>query len=281
MARLLIMGIWNECDDMGSFAWSPLTLKMRILPADNANAAELLAEMVSAGIIMRYEVAGKAYGAVRNFCQFQRPKKPNSVHPQTDEVRAWVNTEARSTRDGSEEVPNELPTASEIGRQMEDGGGDKDSSEATASSQPPAVVADEKLAAVGTCLKRAYPAKHMIPKDWTAPPVSELPPRARACAEQWTEASYLTEAEAFLLYWRSERKMKSDWRDTWANRVIARHSAIMRDQKFGNAAPTSGKIELTAQQLRERAEWFVRHGQPDRADECRQKAVKLEQRTAA
>jgi hypothetical protein len=164
---------------------------------------------------------------------------------------------------------------------MEDGGGDKDSSEATASSQPPAVVADEKLAAVGTCLKRAYPAKHMIPKDWTAPPVSELPPRARACAEQWTEASYLTEAEAFLLYWRSERKMKSDWRDTWANRVIARHSAIMRDQKFGNAAPTSGKIELTAQQLRERAEWFVRHGQPDRADECRQKAVKLEQRTAA
>jgi hypothetical protein len=281
MARLLIMGIWNECDDMGSFAWSPLTLKMRILPADNADAAELLAEMVSAGIIMRYEVAGKAYGAVRNFCQFQRPKKPNSVHPQTDEVRAWVNTEARSTRDGSEEVPNELPTASEIGRQMEDGGGDKDSSEATASSQPPAVVADEKLAAVGTCLKRAYPAKHMIPKDWTAPPVSELPPRARACAEQWTEASYLTEAEAFLLYWRSERKMKSDWRDTWANRVIARHSAIMRDQKFGNAAPTSGKIELTAQQLRERAEWFVRHGQPDRADECRQKAVKLEQRTAA
>jgi hypothetical protein len=281
MARLLIMGIWNECDDMGSFAWSPLTLKMRILPADNANAAELLAEMVSAGIIMRYEMAGKAYGAVRNFCQFQRPKKPNSVHPQTDEVRAWVNTEARSTRDGSEEVPNELPTASEIGRQMEDGGGDKDSSEATASSQPPAVVADEKLAAVGTCLKRAYPAKHMIPKDWTAPPVSELPPRARACAEQWTEASYLTEAEAFLLYWRSERKMKSDWRDTWANRVIARHSAIMRDQKFGNAAPTSGKIELTAQQLRERAEWFVRHGQPDRADECRQKAVKLEQRTAA
>jgi hypothetical protein len=266
---------------MGSFAWSPLTLKMRILPADNANAAELLAEMVRAGIIMRYEMAGKAYGAVRNFCQFQRPKKPNSVHPQTDEVRAWVNTEARSTRDGSEEVPNELPTASEIGRQMEDGGGDKDSSEATASSQPPAVVADEKLAAVGTCLKRAYPAKHMIPKDWTAPPVSELPPRDRACAEQWTEASYLTEAEAFLLYWRSERKMKSDWRDTWANRVIARHSAIMRDQKFGNAAPTSGKIELTAQQLRERAEWFVRHGQPDRADECRQKAVKLEQRTAA
>lgn len=122
MARLLLMGIWNECDDMGSFAWSPLTLKMRILPADNADAATLLDEMVTARAVMRYEVGGKTYGAVRNFCQFQRPKKPNSTCPQTPEVEAWVNIEARSTRDGSEPLPNELPTASVNGRQMEDGG---------------------------------------------------------------------------------------------------------------------------------------------------------------
>ncbi len=32
-ARLLFMGIWTECDDMGSFEWSPLKLKMRLLPA--------------------------------------------------------------------------------------------------------------------------------------------------------------------------------------------------------------------------------------------------------
>jgi hypothetical protein len=281
MARLLIMGIWNECDDTGSFAWSPLTLKMRILPADNADAAELLAEMVSAGIIMRYEVAGKAYGAVRNFCQFQRPKKPNSIHPQTDEVRAWVNTEARSTRDGEEQVPNQFPAASEIGRQMEDGGGNRDSSEATASSQPPAVVADEKLAAVGTCVKRTHPAKHMIPEDWTPPPIADLPPRSRACAQQWTNASYLTEAEAFLLYWRTERKMKTDWRATWASRIIARHSAIMRDQKFGNAAPSGGKVELTAQQWRERAEVHIRFGRHDNAEECRRKAIQIEQRASA
>lgn len=122
MARLLLMGLWNECDDMGSFAWSPITLKMRILPADAADAAALLAEMVSIGIVKHYEVAGKAYGAVRNFCQFQRPKKPNSVHPQTAEIANWVNTKARSTRDGSEEVPDKLPTPSPKARQMEDGG---------------------------------------------------------------------------------------------------------------------------------------------------------------
>jgi replicative DNA helicase len=86
-ARLLFMGIWTECDDMGSFEWSPLKLKMRLLPADNIDAAELLAELQAAGAIMSYEVDGKRYGAVRNFCQYQRPKKPNSVYPQTEAVR--------------------------------------------------------------------------------------------------------------------------------------------------------------------------------------------------
>lgn len=126
MARLLLLGLWNECDDMGSFSWSPLTLKMRILPADSADAALLLGEMIEAGIVMRYEVAGKAYGAVRNFCQYQRPKKPTSTHPQTDEVREWANAEARSTRDGGEAVGNESETGGEKRRQMKDGGGDKE-----------------------------------------------------------------------------------------------------------------------------------------------------------
>lgn len=128
MARLLFMGIWNECDDVGSFEWSPLKLKMRILPADAADASALLTELVEAGSVLKYEIDGKAYGAVRNFCQYQRPKKPTSTYPQTDEVRTWVNTDARSVRDGSEPVPNELPTASEIPRQMEDGGGNKEAS---------------------------------------------------------------------------------------------------------------------------------------------------------
>jgi len=127
MARLFFMGIWNECDDFGSFEWSPLKLKMRLLPADAVDAAALLAELEDAGSVLRYEVAGKAYGAVRNFCQYQRPKKPNAVHPQTDEVRNWVNTEARSTRDGGEEVPNESGTGGEKSRQMKEEGGRKES----------------------------------------------------------------------------------------------------------------------------------------------------------
>lgn len=123
IARLFLMGLWNECDDMGSFAWSPLGLKMRILPADAADANELLAEIAGAGIVLRYEVGGKAYGAVRNFCQYQRPKKPTTSYPQTTEVEKWVNLDARHKRDGSEAEGNQLPTGGGIGRQMEDGGG--------------------------------------------------------------------------------------------------------------------------------------------------------------
>lgn len=136
-ARLMFMGIWNECDDSGSFAWSPIGLKMKLLPADSVDAVALLEEMVGAGLVKRYEVAGKAYGAVRNFCQFQRPKKPNSVYPQTAEIRNWVNTEARSTRDGSEAVGKQLPTDREKPRQMEDGGDKGKGSEAKASSPRP------------------------------------------------------------------------------------------------------------------------------------------------
>lgn len=112
-ARLMFLGIWNECDDMGSFDWSPLKLKMRILPVDSVDAGEVLDELRNAGCIIAYEIGGKRYGAVRNFCQYQRPKKPTSTYPQDDAVRNWVNTAARSTRDGGEETPRSTATRGE------------------------------------------------------------------------------------------------------------------------------------------------------------------------
>lgn len=134
LARLLFIAIWNECDDQGSFEWSPIKLKMRLLPADNVDPAELLAEIEGEGCVTRYEVDGRKLGAVRNFCQYQRPKKPNSVYPQTDAVRDYVRTHARTTRDGSEPVGNQWGTGGENSRQMEEGGGRREVEE---SSQGP------------------------------------------------------------------------------------------------------------------------------------------------
>ena len=121
-ARLLLIGLWNECDDKGIFEWKPLTLKMRLLPADNVDAAELLSEITNSGAIKLYEVGGKAFGAVRNFAKYQRPKKPNDIHPATAEILEFCGISSELTGDEAGEVRNRFPTGGEIAPQMEDGG---------------------------------------------------------------------------------------------------------------------------------------------------------------
>jgi len=122
-ARLLFMGIWNECDDKGTFEWKPVTLKMRLLPADNVDVVALLAEIEAADCIRQYEVGGKKYGAVRNFCKYQRPKKPNSIFPITAEISQFCCFSSETVSDEEGEVRNQFPTGGEIAPQMEDGGG--------------------------------------------------------------------------------------------------------------------------------------------------------------
>lgn len=141
-ARLLVIGIWTEADDQGVFEWKPLEIKMRLLPGDMTEVPPLLAELEAAGLVMRYEVGSKSYGAVRNFRKFQRPKKPNAVHPITDKVRTFIalddpGSEADVLEDAR--VPHQFPTSGEIPPQMEDGGGRKkeaDASVAKAATKP-------------------------------------------------------------------------------------------------------------------------------------------------
>jgi hypothetical protein len=144
MARLLWVGLWCESDDGGAFAWKPTTIKMRVLPADHADVTALLAELEAANLIRRYEAGGTTYGLVRNFCKFQRPKKPSRQHPVPDWWGTYVGskgggsepdpdngaavppqggTESASSGPSSPPVPHQFPTGTEIGPQMEDGGG--------------------------------------------------------------------------------------------------------------------------------------------------------------
>lgn len=122
-ARLLFIGIWNECDDKGVFVWSALQLKMRLLPADNIDAGALLDELATADCIKKYEVAGKNYGAVRNFAKFQRPKKPNDLHPATPQILAYAGHDGPSVPSDDDEVTDQLPTGGVKSPQMEDEGG--------------------------------------------------------------------------------------------------------------------------------------------------------------
>lgn len=74
-----------------------------------------------------------------------------------------------------------------------------------------------------------------LPEDWALPAIADLPPRARACAEQWTRESYETRGEEFVSFWRSRGRTMKDWRLTWAGRVVDIHAQVMRDEKAGHA----------------------------------------------
>lgn len=117
-ARVLLMGIWTEADDHGVFEWKPVTLKMRVMPVDNVNIPELLAECEAADVIKRF-TSGKSYGLVRNFCKYQKPKKPNYVHPIPAEFFLYAGLNA----DGSLPVTHRSPSGTEKSPQREDGGG--------------------------------------------------------------------------------------------------------------------------------------------------------------
>jgi len=118
-ARVLLPGIWTEADDHGVFEWKPLTIKMKIFPADNVDVEALLGELVAADAVKRFSHDGKDYGAVRNFNKYQRPKKPAYRHPLPDELRTYVGSKDTS----SEPVPHQFTTSTEKPPQREDGGG--------------------------------------------------------------------------------------------------------------------------------------------------------------
>lgn len=121
-ARLLFIGIGVEADDKGIFEWKPVTLKMRIFPADNADVSALLAELEAAGVVRNYEMEGRQYGAIRNFRRHQRPKTPNNVHPITPDIGNYIGPPAKiSEKDGGKRTS--FPRKGEKSSQMEDGVG--------------------------------------------------------------------------------------------------------------------------------------------------------------
>jgi hypothetical protein len=108
-ARVLMIGIWTLAFDDGVFEWKPKSIKASIFPGDNINIASLLSELTRLNFIKEFSVSDRHYGAVRNFCKFQRPKKPNRSNLLPSELRAYVALDATS----SEPVGNHGATGSE------------------------------------------------------------------------------------------------------------------------------------------------------------------------
>jgi hypothetical protein len=70
-ARLLWMGMWNYACDNGHLADKSKQIKMRVLPTDDVNCAELLRELETNGRIVR----ANGVITIPNFTKHQKPDK--------------------------------------------------------------------------------------------------------------------------------------------------------------------------------------------------------------
>lgn len=193
-SRLLFLGLGVEADDKGVFEWKPVTLKMRLFPADNFDIAELLSELEGAGVLQSYEMVGRKFGAIRNFRRHQRPKTPNSIHPITPDISRYVGLDV-SVSEATEDEPAPFPPKGEKPPQMEDGG-DK---------------MKEKGEKEETSPKARPPRGTRIPDDFQ-------PDIEAAVAEGLTRAVAERQALSFTDYFRSKPgsgAVKLDWPATW------------------------------------------------------------------
>lgn len=120
LARLLSLALRNFADDNGAFEWNPVKIRLLCLPGDNCEIADLLAELVATGQVKRYDVAGKAYGLIRNFAKFQSPKKPRAYHPlPAEEMGDGYETPYEPETNKEHQVRNRFGTGGENRRQRE------------------------------------------------------------------------------------------------------------------------------------------------------------------
>jgi hypothetical protein len=101
-------GLLNEADDAGIFEWKPVQLRMRLRPSKDGSVDPLLEELEAADVIRRFPLGGRLYGAIRNFCKYQRPKFPKFVHPTTSDIANYVASKALATPEEDSSTP--LPT---------------------------------------------------------------------------------------------------------------------------------------------------------------------------
>jgi hypothetical protein len=122
-ARVFMIGLWCEADDNGVFEDKPIVLKARLLPADAVNASALIDELVQLNVVLRFQVEGRPYGAIRNFRKWQRPQKPQAKHPTTPEVLAWIGAASDQSRTGTVPVAYQSDTDTGIVEQRKEEGG--------------------------------------------------------------------------------------------------------------------------------------------------------------
>lgn len=134
-ARVLLIGVWTQADDQGVFEWKPVALKMRLFPVDALDVGALLLELEENNIICRFSQDGRSFGAIRNFCRYQRPKSPKFLQLKSRDIRRYVCSKYPNGEITESEVvpfpqngeigfdePDPIPQNGETPPQREEGG---------------------------------------------------------------------------------------------------------------------------------------------------------------
>jgi len=199
LARILYIGLWTDADDQGLFEWKPLQLKMRLLPGDGANAGELLDELCLVGLIQQCEKDGKRLGAIRDFRKFQRPQKPNAIHPMPENMEEYLGISLTDPK----RVSDEYDTGTVKPSQMEDGGEEK-------KKEPPTPKGEAKRS-------RRKP-EVSIPDDF--PDLKAKQSAVLQVSESGKAVKISLEAEKFRNHAAQNDRLARDWPAAWRNWII-------------------------------------------------------------
>ena len=99
---LTFLGLFTVADKKGRFEWKPRNLKLAILPfVDSHNMAEALGLLEQNGFVVRYEVAGKAYGYIPTWHLHQRITGTEATMPARYPAPGGSTVESQSDSTGN------------------------------------------------------------------------------------------------------------------------------------------------------------------------------------
>lgn len=104
LSRLFYASLWCESDREGRLKWDTKTLKLRYFPADDCDIDSMANDLISAGLIVIYEVSGKKYAEIPSFKNHQviNNRESESVIPaRVKDASPRVQGEGKEGREGN------------------------------------------------------------------------------------------------------------------------------------------------------------------------------------
>jgi hypothetical protein len=223
------------------------------------SASDLVAQLATAGTPpeLLAAVAKELFeGEIERAALAERRKHERERKARSRSVTGRDVPSQEVTQQGSPEVPPPAPPLPNPSN--------------SAPYSPP--ILEEKKTAIGSCLKRAYPLE--LP-DWMPESFAEFV----AMRKRMRNVPFEPGAQRRCVQKLTKLRAEGHDPEKLISKAIENGHRTFFPDDSTRAGP--GTKHMTAQELREKAEWFIRYGMPDRADECRRKAIAIENRAAA